>query len=204
MQSPQQSKTIIHLGGPVWLTTAEEVSKFLLQCILQQNMNLLANQFLMPAFRAPCCVCKKLINEHCSIIPVPSCSLGLIYSVKDCFRAAAGWGIYLWPANLQLSCSPPIFTFLYFLNTKTRLNIRTQYSLWQELRRYSALQYPIYQKCRYNSARSCNLLDIYKPTKATVASSAVNWVDLAASHSVGNGPADLNSHHTDFANCLQF
>ena len=58
MQSPQQSKTIIHLGGPVWLTTAEEVSKFLLQCILQQNMNLLANQFLMPAFRAPCCLQK--------------------------------------------------------------------------------------------------------------------------------------------------
>ena len=102
-------------------------------------------------------VCKKLINEHCSIIPVPSCSLGLIYSVKDCFRAAAGWGIYLWPANLQLSCSPPIFTFLYFLNTKTRLNIRTQYSLWQELRRYSALQYPIYQKCRYNSGLELQL-----------------------------------------------
>ena len=96
------SLTIIHLGGPVWLTTAEEVSKFLLQCILQQNMNLLANQFLMPAFRAPCCVCKKLINEHCSIIPVPSCSLGLIYSVKDCFQAAAGWGIYLWPANFSV------------------------------------------------------------------------------------------------------
>ena len=100
--NPRSSLTIIHLGGPVWLTTAEEVSKFLLQCILQQNMNLLANQFLMPAFRAPCCVCKKLINEHCSIIPVPSCSLGLIYSVKDCFQAAAGWGIYLWPANFSV------------------------------------------------------------------------------------------------------
>ena len=177
--NPRSSLTIIHLGGPVWLTTAEEVSKFLLQCILQQNMNLLANQFLMPAFRALCCVCKKLINEHCSIIPVPSCSLGLIYSVKvkDCFQAAAGWGIYLWPANLQLFCSPPIFTFLYFLNTKTRLNIRTQYSLWQELRRYSALQYPIYQKCRYNFGLELQLAGYLDTTRPKPRWQVLQWIE---------------------------
>ena len=107
--NPRSSLTIIHLGGPVWLTTAEEVSKFLLQCILQQNMNLLANQFLMPAFRAPCCVCKKLINEHCSIIPVPSCSLGLIYSVKC--KSKRLFSSSSWLRHLFMASQPPTFLF---------------------------------------------------------------------------------------------
>ena len=201
--NPRSSLTIIHLGGPVWLTTAEEVSKFLLQCILQQNMNLLANQFLMPAFRALCCVCKKLINEHCSIIPVPSCSLGLIYSVKDCFQAAAGWGIYLWPANFSVLRPFSLFS----ISWTQRLDWTLEHNIPFDRNSADILH------CNIQFTRNVDItlagvatcwISRYNPTKATVASSAVNWVDLAASHSVGNGPADLNSHHTDFANCLQF
>ena len=77
----------------------------------------------------------------------------------------------------KLFCSPPIFTFLYFLNTKTRLNIRTQYSLWQELRRYSALQYPIYQKCRYNSGLELQLAGYLDTTRPKPRWQVLQWIE---------------------------